>query len=765
MQVLVRCDSQRMPHNRCTNCINAGIDCTHADLLKTLSSENGYVAALETRVEKMERLLTKLLPGIDFTEQLENEHEVKPLLQPHVEAIPRNDEESDGFNRLKLNPEARRFFGKSSGAQLVQTALIFQTFLTGLGLPQVKLSILSQKRNEFWTPPSCMFPPLGDNVPQYSFPDDDLLLDLVDKYFVKVNPFWPVLHRPTFDRKVADKLHLRDHKFASTLLMACSLGARHSSDPRVFLDGVGDHRPHSAGWKWHSQVRVIPKYWIYKPDLYELQTVALSTVFLQAIFPTSLCWTQVGFGVRRALDVGAHRVRRHCQAHPTAENEQWKRVFWVLMCLEWIASTLTGRPPAIHDQDIDQELPLECDDEYWDLNFTQPRNEPSQLSYFIYYIKLLEIQAAVAACIYSPRKPKYLDPQSVPLTEAKSIIAFESALNSWLEGVPEHLRWDPARTNVLHSTQSALLYAAYYNVQMLLHRPFIPAPFERPPPDALPSLAICTHAARACLRIFDTPQRRQIPGYYNILQTIFTAGIVLLLSEWSKAKAFLRNPSKELDGINACIEIINAAEERCLAAGRHADLLNRLLHAGGNLEAFFFATPVPTLPPSAQPGYEPSQTLDTDLTSAWSSAFVHDHGERLEEFSNGLNATLSPADIPTHEYSEQWLNQFCTDLDTAYPHPDFLEYLINLEAPVFPEANVNTEIRKMWTTLAGGFQAEDWSDVVSRRLSTPQFDRNIQVSDSQLGELGSALNQPHLYTLQSLEDAEKVRQELCGFWI
>ncbi|KAJ6498985.1 fungal-specific transcription factor domain-containing protein [Mycena sanguinolenta] len=578
-------DSQRMPQNRCTNCINASLDCTHADLLKVCTQIVAqivdyfsadvvlrawvrmmlYVAALETRVEKMERLLTKLLPGIDFTEQLENEHDVKPLLQQHVEAIPRNDEESDGFNRLKLNPEARRFFGKSSGAQLVQTALIFQTFLTGLSLPQIKMSMLSQKRTEYWTPPAqCIFPPLGDNIPQYSFPDDDLLLELVDKYFVKVNPFWPVLHRPSFDRKVADKLHLRDHKFASTLLMACSLGARHSNDPRVFLDGVDSHRPQSAGWKWHSQVRVIPKYWIYRPDLYELQTVALSTLFLQAIFPTSLCWTQVGFGVRRALDVGAHRVRRHCQAHPTAENEHWKRVFWVLMCLEWIASTLTGRPPAIHDQDIDQELPLECDDEYWDLNFTQPKEEPSQLSYFIYYIKLLEIQAAVAACIYSPRKPKYLDNQSVPLTAAKRIIAFESALNSWLEGIPEHLRWDPARTNILHSTQSALLYAAYYNVQMLLHRPFIPAPFERPPPDALPSLAICTHAARACLRIFDTSQRRQIPGYYNILasQTIFTAGVVLLLNEWSKAKAFPRNPFKSLDDINASVRIMNEAEER-----------------------------------------------------------------------------------------------------------------------------------------------------------------------------------------------------------
>ncbi|KAF8125022.1 fungal-specific transcription factor domain-containing protein [Mycena galopus ATCC 62051] len=213
----------------------------------------------------------------------------------------------------------------------------------------MKRSITSQKRKEFWTPPSCVFPPLGDISPQYTFPDPDLLPVLVHKYFTEVNPFWPVLHRPTFERKVADKLHLRDHRFGSTLLMAAALGARYSDDPRVFLDDVKDHRRHSAGWKWHSQVRIIPKYLIFKPVLHELQTVALSVLFLQAVAPTSLCWTQLGFGVRRAQDVGAHRSRS--EAHPTAENEQWKRVFWVLLCLEWITSTVTGRPPTIHYQE------------------------------------------------------------------------------------------------------------------------------------------------------------------------------------------------------------------------------------------------------------------------------------------------------------------------------------------------------------------------------------------------------------------------------
>lgn len=74
-----------------------------------------------------------------------------------------------------------------------------------------------------------------------------------------------------------------------------------------------------------------------------------------------------------------------------------------LFCLDVLAGTAMGRPMAMHDQDYDQDPPVDCDDEYWDLpeplNFRQPNNKPSDLSYFICYAKLLEIQASVTSTI------------------------------------------------------------------------------------------------------------------------------------------------------------------------------------------------------------------------------------------------------------------------------------------------------------------------------------------------------------------------------
>jgi hypothetical protein len=61
----------------------------------------------------MEKLLNKLLPGIDFTEQLE--HEDEPGFLDEGGVLPRNDADHllGAIKKLTLNPEEHRFFGKS----------------------------------------------------------------------------------------------------------------------------------------------------------------------------------------------------------------------------------------------------------------------------------------------------------------------------------------------------------------------------------------------------------------------------------------------------------------------------------------------------------------------------------------------------------------------------------------------------------------------------------------------------------------------------
>src|ERR1700722_1589719 len=71
----------------------------------------------------------------------------------------------------------------------------------------------------------------------------------------------------------------------------------------------------------------------------------------------------------------------------------------------------------------------------------------------------------------------------------------------------ELVRWDPNRENEVFFSQSVALYASYYHLQILIHRPFIPTP-RNPSPLSFPSLAICTNAARSCSHVVDMHRKR-----------------------------------------------------------------------------------------------------------------------------------------------------------------------------------------------------------------------------------------------------------------
>ena len=98
---------------------------------------------------------------------------------------------------------------------------------------------------------------------------------LLRTYFDDVNPYFPLLHRPTFESGLAEGLHLRDEGFASTVLLVCALGARYSNDPRTFIDG--QRKPQAQGWQWFNQVQATMRVINMEPPrLYDLQMAYVS---------------------------------------------------------------------------------------------------------------------------------------------------------------------------------------------------------------------------------------------------------------------------------------------------------------------------------------------------------------------------------------------------------------------------------------------------------------------------------------------------------
>jgi hypothetical protein len=106
------------------------------------------------------------------------------------------------------------------------------------------------------------------------FPEADLLGNLVDIYFRENNDFFPILHKPTFKRAIAEGLHATDLEFGKVVLLVCAIASRWSDDPRVLYPGSSLW--HSAGWQWYNQAHALASSQLLKPTLYQVQFFAVS---------------------------------------------------------------------------------------------------------------------------------------------------------------------------------------------------------------------------------------------------------------------------------------------------------------------------------------------------------------------------------------------------------------------------------------------------------------------------------------------------------
>jgi len=183
-----------------------------------------------------------------------------------------------------------------------------------------------------------------------TFPPEDLAATLIELFFRHFSPFFPIVHRPSFEAQYKDRLHLRNTSSAMVVLLVCAIASRYCDDPRVCLKNGG--RP-SAGWKYFVQVKDLKRSLHAPAKLSDLQTYAvrcfssdvrrrhLSTdilffklvaYYLQATSAPHSAWTVIGIGIRCAQDIGVHRKKIY-RGTISLHEEQWKRVFWLVLWL------------------------------------------------------------------------------------------------------------------------------------------------------------------------------------------------------------------------------------------------------------------------------------------------------------------------------------------------------------------------------------------------------------------------------------------------
>ncbi|KAJ7141352.1 hypothetical protein C8R44DRAFT_763249 [Mycena epipterygia] len=605
----IRCDSAKRPGDRCSNCVSFNSKCTH-DLsqpkqetgsrrkrtiirqdntgltINEASAKNvvdGLLRETPTYQAPQDRegLLQILLQVSRYARSLEQEltaYRSHACPQSDNSVSPETDEQSteledksgividfqklpEHLRRITTHAANHRFFGKNSSLVIVKEAI---------EACQQETPVPRSTRSVFWTvQPWEIFP---ETPVVHVFPPDDLLRDLVDIYFTQLNIYSPVLHRPTFDKSIAYGLHLRDHRFGATVLAVCAMASKNSSDERVLLPGTQAEL--SAGWEWLRQIRrPFGGPVIERTSLYELQLCCLYINFMQTGCDLESSWLLSGIGILYGQDIGAHR--RPDQDGPLSiEAELSKRCFYYLSMFNAIGSAFFGRPRVGKPSECDLDLPVAFNDEYRDPShperiLKQPPGKSSLCDYYIVGINLMNIFAFSWKTADSPQN--YVAP-----LESETTAELDSRLNKWAEEIPEHLLWNPYMEDDVFFDQSAALYAAYYHVQLLAHRPFIRATAKQ----SFKSLAICTNAARSCSHIADVKSRRGFFPNPNLLKATFDSAIVLVLNISGGTRSGLSiDTDRELVDVYKCMTLLRQSECRWQNAGRFYDILCELMNA------------------------------------------------------------------------------------------------------------------------------------------------------------------------------------------
>ncbi|KAJ7617290.1 fungal-specific transcription factor domain-containing protein [Roridomyces roridus] len=630
-----KCEGALLPGSKCAICVAANLDCTYKDSARKRITQSRQVADLEKRLRDSQAVVRNLRAQVV---QLQTELDVArsegtldsraSSSDEHASpaaATPRSDPGNATLHILRaalrnlitppapstedlrdaeldekmaaLRMDSPLYVGKSSGAVLVDALLVVKddvkrevqrTSSNPLSRGIDGMWGTSTRRPEYWL--AKPWTKLRDDltpIHPYTFPAPDLAAHLIDLYFSRANIYLPVLHRPTFERSVAKGVYLWDNSFAATMLLVCAIGSRYSDDPRV-LSTHGEQPGHlHCGWEWFNQVPPAGRHIFGQATLYDLQYYCLAVYFLMGATAPRASYMLVGVGLRLAQDVGAHRHTTHAK-EPLAERELWKRAFWVLVYLDSYFSTHLGRTCAIQYDDFDVDPLIECDDEYWEHPthpFIQPAGVPSRIAFFNSLIRLTHILAFTLKILFSLNKTRgLLSADDCEGWEEQFVADLDSALNRWREEVPEHLTWDPARADAVSFHQSVALNCAFCGLQILIHRSFIPGVRNAPNTSRLPSLTVCTSAARLCAGMVDV-QRQRNGAEPVALNTngVFTAALMLILNVWIGRRdghGESVDVRRDTEYVKKCIEVLRVSERRWQHAGILCDVLTELMSFG-----------------------------------------------------------------------------------------------------------------------------------------------------------------------------------------
>ena len=219
-------------------------------------------------------------------------------------------------------------------------------------------------------------------------PPREEAIRLADWFFKIVNPYLPVLHRPSFMTLVRKSALLSfalaiakspqltktydDANFkpsaAETVIIHCVFAIilwqyvvrnwETTGQQAEFNIRSNLHYHYALGF-FHQLMA--------SHTLQDVQAMAMLSIHLRAFPKPGACWMMTSTTLNLAIELGLHRSPRSWAPYSLKLNaleiEMRKRIFWSILVVHIMISGKLGRPMALREEDFDVELPLAVDDD------------------------------------------------------------------------------------------------------------------------------------------------------------------------------------------------------------------------------------------------------------------------------------------------------------------------------------------------------------------------------------------------------------------
>ncbi|KAH8692744.1 putative C6 transcription factor [Talaromyces proteolyticus] len=502
----IKCDGKQP----CTHCTVYSYDCTYDQPSNRRRNPTPqHIEALESRLHRAEALLRILAPDLNINDpslDTASSQEIaaiyrqqsqlgisppKPTSTNAPSQEPSSSECADesllqtmmeNSGSLDLDDQGHwDYHGHSSGVIFMQRLRKqlgnFVTPPRALSKPRSISQILETPKSQSESPQDSSH---NSNLPPtHDLPPRSVADKLCRNSFDHACVLMRCLHEPSFsamvDRIYAsswDQFTNEEHTFLPLLYVVMAVGCLFSDDVESTLDVAGYEGAIGQGFQYFRACRQLLDITDCR-DLTTLQAICFMILFLQSSAKLSTCYSYVGIALRASLRLGLHRTVA-ANFNPV-ERELRKRIFWVVRKMDVYVSTLLGLPQMVSIEDIDQEYPLEIDDEYISAAgiIPMPSDTTSLMAGANAHTRLVDIIVKVVKYIYPVKPAKYRTKSDhTYMVSHSKIREIERDLQAWMEALPSALRpGDEVSTELERMRQ--LLRISYAYVQMIMYRPFL----------------------------------------------------------------------------------------------------------------------------------------------------------------------------------------------------------------------------------------------------------------------------------------------------